>query len=218
MIVIYILKKQANVNNFKSAKSCDILHIASHAEFIVQDKYDDPLEKARIYFAGYENCRKQEALPSIYGKGFISAKDIIEMNFKNTQIVVLSACESGLGETYSFQGIYGFRRAFELVSIQTLILTTSKINDVIAAYFMEDFYQCIYNHKSVYNSFLHAQEKIRNVHLEEIENWRIKKKEETKDLENLDSRERIIFEYGLTEDDFVEDEWKNYIFIGNRDL
>lgn len=212
------LKKQANVNNFQKSKRCDILHIASHAEFIAQDKYSDPLEKARIYFAGYENCRKRESLPNIYGKGFISAKDIIKMDFENTQIVVLSACESGLGETYSFQGIYGFRRAFELVSIQTLILTTSKINDVMAAYFMEDFYKCIHNQKPVYESFLHAQEKIRYANFEEIENWRIQKKEEIQDLEKMDPREKIIFEYGFTEDDFVEEEWKNYIFIGNRDL
>lgn len=212
------LKKQANVKNFQNTKKCDILHIASHAEFITHDKYNDPLEKARIYLAGYENCKKQEMLPSIYGKGFISAKDIIKMDFENTQIVVLSACESGLGETYSFQGIYGFRRAFELVSIQTLILTTSKINDVVAAYFMEDFYKCIHNRKSVYDSFLHAQEKIRYVHFKELENWRNQKKDDIQDLENLDPKEKIIFEYGLTEDDNLKNEWKNYIFIGNRDL
>lgn len=211
------LKEQANVKNFRNRKRCDILHIATHADFLTLDKYSDPLEKARIYLAGYENCRNNQIVPSIYGSGFVSAKDIINMDFKNTQVVVLSACKTGVGETYDFQGIYGFRRAFELVSVQTLILTTATINDIMAAYFMEDFYCSIRNKLSVYEAFLHAQQKIRQAEYNEIEAWRIRKKESLKDdLNKMDTMERHMFNKKLSDSDISKDEWKNYIFIGNR--
>lgn len=212
------VKEQANVKNFRKVKKCDVLHIATHAKFLSMYKDQDPLEKSRIYLAGYDNCKKNQILPDTFGKGFISAKDIINMDLKDTKIVVLSACESGLGETYDFQGIYGFRRAFELDSVQTLILTTAKINDVMAAYFMENFYHFLHFKGLVYESFLHAQKKVKNATYEMIEMWRKDKKKLIEQSDKVSKREKVIFDYCFTKDNFSKDEWKNYIYVGNRNL
>ena len=63
------------------------------------------------------------------------------MNLNGTELVVLSACETGKGEVIAGEGVYGLRRAFSLAGAQSQIMALWKVEDASIKRFMVQYYQ-----------------------------------------------------------------------------
>lgn len=149
--------KKANATEFLDVHSPSILHVSTHGEYLQDEQ--NIMERGRLCLAGYNQTNHKEE----YQKGYVSANDIQkEMDLKNTNLLVLSACLTAKGDVLPGEGIYGLRRAFELAGVKTMILTVEAIQDHNAAIFMKTFYRKYCENKNVYQSFLETKKYLRD--------------------------------------------------------
>jgi CHAT domain-containing protein len=85
-----------------------------------------------------DDPQQPAALPD---DGYLTAEEISFMRLSGAQLVVMSACESGLGETAGGEGLLGVQRAFQVAGARTTIATLWKVSDEHTRRIMEEFYR-----------------------------------------------------------------------------
>ena len=150
---------QANHNNFLNTKRPRILHVSTHGDYL-DNEHMEPMDRGILCLSGY-NVEDNNS-------GYISAREIQYMDLKGTELAVLSACNTGLGENISGEGIYGIRRAFELAGCQTLLLTVEEVDDFNSAIFMKSFYERYNETNNIYQSFKDTKEYLKEDGLVEL--------------------------------------------------
>jgi CHAT domain-containing protein len=94
----------------------------------------NPLIRSGLALAGVNHAQ--------FGiRGVMTALEVSELDLWGTQLVVLSACDTGLGAVIFGQGVYGLRRAFLLAGAETLVMSLWKVSDAVTRDFMEGFYR-----------------------------------------------------------------------------
>jgi CHAT domain-containing protein/tetratricopeptide (TPR) repeat protein len=149
-------------SRLKAVRSPKILHIASHGfflpplpqapimeqilidgkdatEFLVQD----PMYCSGLVLAGAETILSGGRAPMEAEDGLLTAADVIGMDLRGTELVVLSACETALGEIRIGEGVLGLRRAFTIAGARTLVMSCWKVDDSVTAELMEIFYRSL---------------------------------------------------------------------------
>ena len=154
---------QANHENFINTKRPRILHVSTHGDYL-DNEHIEPMDRGILCLSGY-NVEDNNS-------GYISAREIQYMDLKGTKLAVLSACNTGLGENISGEGIYGIRRAFELAGCQTLLLTVEEVDDFNSAIFMKSFYERYNQTNNIYQSFKDTKEYLKEHGLKELKELR----------------------------------------------
>ena len=140
-----------------------LLHIASHAFFLADQKQakpsaeglseigtaavsgglrtgalkgENPLLRSGIALAGANTP------PSSAGAddGYLTALEVAQLDWKGTELVVISACESGKGDIQAGEGVYGLKRAIAVAGARSSLLSLWKVDDRATAAFVESFY------------------------------------------------------------------------------
>jgi CHAT domain-containing protein len=131
----------ATFNNFKkNANQCSILHLSTHASA------GDTQTPASIKFYNQE----------------ILYSELYNLNI-NPNLVVLSACETGIGKLYKSEGAMSVARGFQYAGAQNLLFSLWKVNDYTTSVFMTDFYRNVKNN----DSFFEANAKAKHHFLED---------------------------------------------------
>lgn len=121
----------------KTLRSPRVLHFATHG-FVVQDSLRNDLADVMLNAgivlagAGTENSSDED--------GILTAYEMMSVDLDNTQLVVLSACETGLGEYYSGEGVYGLQRAIRSAGSKATIMSLWKVDDAATQKLMTLFY------------------------------------------------------------------------------
>ncbi|MDD3859329.1 MAG: CHAT domain-containing protein, partial [Bacteroidales bacterium] len=114
-----------------------------------------------LLFAGANYLWRGVKLPSNIDDGILTAYEVSNLNLNNTKLVVLSACETGLGEISDGEGVYGMQRAFKIAGSEYLIMSLWQVPDKETAEFMQLFYSyCLQNNK-IGDAFRKAQSEMR---------------------------------------------------------
>ena len=100
--------------------------------------------------------------------GILTAYEAMNMNLDQTDLVVLSACETGLGETKVGEGVYGLQRAFMVAGAKTLIMSMFKVDDTATQKLMVNFYQKWLATGNKRKSFVEAKKELRNEYSDPI--------------------------------------------------
>ena len=91
------------------------------------------------------------------------------MDFSGTELVVISGCESGLGEIKSGDSIYGLKRSIAVAGARSSLLSLWEVNDEATAAFMETFYSKLKEGEGRSNALASTQKEFRN---HSFESWR----------------------------------------------
>ncbi len=97
---------------------------------------EDPLQRSGLVFAG---ANRPEANPS--DDGYLTAAEATAMDLEGTELVTLSACETGLGGVRSGEGVYGLQRSLAVAGARSTLLSLWKVDDALTATFMERYYK-----------------------------------------------------------------------------
>ena len=211
---------QANHDNFFNTKRPRILHVSTHGDYLDNENME-PMDRGILCLSGY-NVEDNNS-------GYISAKEIQYMDLKGTELAVLSACNTGLGENISGEGIYGIRRAFELAGCQTLLLTVEEVDDFNSAIFMKSFYERYNQTNSIYQSFKDTKEYLKEHGLKELKELRDVFEKEmknkiknpfvyTRNLNELNNRieesETIGQIVRKKNNQYIQEDWNGFIMQG----
>jgi CHAT domain-containing protein/DNA repair ATPase RecN len=96
---------------------------------------EDPLQRSGLVFAG---ANQPDANPS--DDGYLTAAEATAMDLEGTELVTLSACETGLGGVQSGEGVYGLQRSLAVAGARSTLLSLWKVDDALTATFMERYY------------------------------------------------------------------------------
>ena len=133
--------EKATESAVKSLKSPKILHFATHG-FYQEDisnqsktAYQNPLLRSGLALtnANLVSTGKSES-------GILTAQEILSLSLAGTELVVLSACETGLGEIQINEGVYGLKRSFQNAGAKAVLSSLWNINSVSSKKFMTTFY------------------------------------------------------------------------------
>jgi len=136
----------ASEDNFKRmATGREMIHIATHG-FFDRDALSEPgqrshnpLLRSGLYLAG-ANLLDDSTRAESMEDGLLTAWEVSQMNLSGTRWVVLSACESGLGDVMTGEGVYGLRRAFLMAGSETVISTLWPVSDRRMVSMMQQLY------------------------------------------------------------------------------
>lgn len=150
----------ANEESFKAinGKSPGLIHIATHGFFLSNPKdietkefitcanlrvseNQQAMNAAGLLFAGGNRAWTGIGVVDGIEDGILTANEVSNMDLSNTDIVVLSACETGLGEDMSSEGVFGLQRAFKLAGVKTLVMSLWKVPDEATSKLMQIFYR-----------------------------------------------------------------------------
>jgi CHAT domain-containing protein len=101
---------------------------------------DNPLLRAGIVLAG-ANLTGDKSAKIQAEDGWVTAEEIALLDLRGTELVVLSACQSGLGDVKSGEGVYGLRRAFMYAGVRTMVTSLFEVPDRETRELMKRFYR-----------------------------------------------------------------------------
>ena len=146
--------------NIYNTRKASVLHFATHGYWLDEQSSGTTytpyaslshsallLSGAQIHDAHGYHLRRE---------GVLTAAEIQNLDLFGTDLVVLSACETGLGEVVPGEGIYGLRRAFQRAGVKHLVSSLWKVDDAAAQKFMQYFYSSLVEEKKVDAAFQHA--------------------------------------------------------------
>ncbi|WP_418264189.1 CHAT domain-containing protein [Flavobacterium faecale] len=123
---------------------------------------DDPMMRAGLLFAGANKYWGKPTEKTITDDGILTASEIANLDLSACQLVVLSACETGLGEINGAEGVFGLQRAFKMAGVKNIIMSLWKVPDVQTAELFAVFYKECFAGKSIHEAFQIAQAKMKD--------------------------------------------------------
>ena len=99
--------------------------------------------------------------------GILTAQEISQFDLRGIDFVVLSACETGMGDIVKGEGVFGLQRGFKKAGVKTILMSLWRVSDVSTEMLMTEFYKNLCNGKSKRESLRLAQKMVREYKDEE---------------------------------------------------
>jgi CHAT domain-containing protein len=162
----------------KRVNNPQVLHIATHGFFrantinsqetIIRDigikvhaQPYDPLLNAGLLLAGCQAVFTGEKGAGTAEDGVLTAYEAMNLNLDKTDLVILSACQTGLGDVKNGEGVYGLQRAFQIAGAKAVLMSLWKVDDKVTQLLMQSFYTYWLTSGDLRMAFSKAQHEIR---------------------------------------------------------
>jgi CHAT domain-containing protein/tetratricopeptide (TPR) repeat protein len=173
----------------RACRSPRLLHLATHGFFLKDQPHDpdrdfreltvsgdpgrlrgplpeNPLLRAGLALAGANTWLRGGSPPADAEDGLLTAEDVSGFHLLDTELAVLSACQTGLGDVQSGEGVFGLQRAFILAGARTVVMSLWEVPDDATCALMEDFYRRLTNGEPRAAALEAAQQDLRRTHPE----------------------------------------------------
>ena len=171
--VTKLMKADASEENVKKTEGQSVIHIASHGFFLTDMSQDEasfneeflsnPLFQSGILLSG-------AAVPGRVGEGkedgILTAYEAMSLSLDQTELVALSACETGLGEIKNGEGVFGLQRSFLVAGANSILMSLWQVDDVATQELMVNFYSFWLSGDGKHEAFRKAQLEIKNKYKE----------------------------------------------------
>ena len=140
----------------------DIIHVATHGYYI--DGKGTNLNQSGLIFSGGNNhwASHKESQKEIQADdGILTAEEIAHINLIGTNLTVLSACQTGLGEVTG-EGVFGLQRSFKKAGVQSLLMSLWEVDDEATQLLMTAFYTHYAQGKTKQEALQAAQQEVRH--------------------------------------------------------
>ncbi len=171
--VTVTLGKNASEESVKKERSPRVMHLATHGYFLedehknsqtssFQTQYvgQNPLLRSMLFFTGAQNTLDHAPAPG-REDGILTAYEAQNLHLENTDLVVLSACNTGLGKIENGEGVMGLQRAFQVAGAKTVIMSLWSVDDAVTQLLMSTFYENWLAGKSKAVAFRAAQQRVK---------------------------------------------------------
>ena len=161
-VVRDLMRAEASESNVKATQNPQLLHIATHGFFLADEEDTEngvkvsPLLRSGLMMAGASQEQSSET-----EDGILTAYEVMNLNLEKTDLVVLSACQTGLGQIKNGEGVYGLQRAFQVAGTKNLIMSLWSVDDAATQELMTLFYKEMQNNISIRKAFRNAQNKLK---------------------------------------------------------
>lgn len=178
--------KEGSEESFKSLSghSPSILHIATHGYYITPTKaemmskenlyrygltamddrpsvIDYSMERTGLLMAGAQHTLRGDSILQAAEDGILSAKEISHLDLSNTDLVVLSACQTALGDITN-DGVAGLQRGFKIAGVKSVLMSLWKVDDAATYLLMKQFYKSLFAGKNKQQALKDAQNYLRS--------------------------------------------------------
>lgn len=169
------LQDEALEDELKRVRNPRLLHIATHGFFLEDTPDDDggmqlgvstrvsgqdPMLRSGLLMAGATQTARGNHLEGIEN-GIFTAYEAMNLHLNHTELVILSACETGRGQIKNGEGVYGLQRAFQIAGAEAIIMSLWKVDDQATQALINHFYQAWLRGKSKTEALQSAQMKVR---------------------------------------------------------
>ena len=154
-------------------KAPRILHLATHGFYYTPTEaeevdylrgYSDAMSLTGLIMSGGNAAWRGKELPAGTLGGVLVANNIAHLDLSNTDMIVLSACQTGQGNATA-EGLYGLQRAFKKAGVGTMVMTLWSVSDKVATEFMIKFYEALAeNNWDKHKAFEQTKSYIRTQH------------------------------------------------------
>jgi CHAT domain-containing protein/tetratricopeptide (TPR) repeat protein len=158
-------KNEATEENLKKLESPKLIHIATHGFFLSdidvnenEELLNNPLFRSGVLLAG---AGLERNIAQQNDDGVLTAFEAMNLNLDKTELVVLSACETGLGEIRNGEGVYGLQRSFLVAGAQSILMSLWQVDDVATQELMNTFYSFWLDGVERHQAFRVAQLKLK---------------------------------------------------------
>ena len=179
--VVAFNDSSATEDSFKklSGSGLSILHIGTHGFYFTEDEMqniglnllvdneqsaeDRSLSCSGLLLAGANAAfvpELRQSIPEGVGDGILPAKEISRLDFQGLDLVVLSACQSGLGEVTG-EGVFGLQRGFKKAGARTLVMSLWNVSDEATQLLMTEFFKNFTSGMTKREAFVSAQKVVR---------------------------------------------------------
>lgn len=166
-----IFKKKVRIDSYSQDKASELafrrlsgtgvtmLHIASHGLYIAPKRAteQEAMRGSLLAFCGYNLMGTD-----LTNDGRVTAEDVSKMNLRDCEMVVLSACKTGLGEKGS-DGIFGLQRGFKNAGVGTIVMSLRNVHDEATAQLMTAFYRELATGSTKRDALKKAMSEIRSI-------------------------------------------------------
>ena len=143
----FFTREHATEANLKRVSGPSILHLATHGFFLQKPAaarpdmssllVDNPLLRSGLALSGANQGRSGD------DDGVLTALEATALNLWGTKLVVLSACDTGVGEVKNGDGVYGLRRALFLAGTESQLMSLWPVSDRSTRDLMAEYYQAL---------------------------------------------------------------------------
>lgn len=163
-----------------SGKGISNLHIATHGFYYTLDEAttqnydflllnnhlasaeDKSLTRSGLLMSGANHILEGDSIPDDVEDGILTAKEIADLDLRGLDLVVLSACQTGLGDISQGEGVFGLQRGFKKAGANTILMSLWEVNDTATQILMTQFYKNYLSGQSKRESLLSAQKFLRD--------------------------------------------------------
>lgn len=162
---VRLMTNQASEESFKalSGQRKSLIHISTHGFYYDQEEAENKAEHMRrmllgddrpthvedqsllrcgLCFAGANQTFKGESQPSDgQDDGVLNALEIAQTDLRGLDLVVLSACQTGLGDIVNGKGVFGLQRGFKKAGAQSILMSLWEVDDKVTQILMTEFYR-----------------------------------------------------------------------------
>ncbi len=142
-----------------SGAGVNILHIVTHGKYDNKGKItnEEAMTHSTLAFAN-ANFSKDKTADN---DGILTASDVARMNFRQCELTVLSACETGLGKLGE-DGVFGLQRGFKNAGVHSLLMSITPVYDNATTELMINFFRHLFNGNTKREALIKAQQELRD--------------------------------------------------------